>query len=414
MRIQKKTGGAPRAGHAWVGWWWAACLVVLAGCGGGGTAPTRLEPPPLPGDGGTAPAPTDLPLFTAASAPTKLSAWRHLLSDGQALSLSPKVVPYSLNTPLFSDYAHKFRTLWLPAGQQINYTASGPLLFPVGAVVTKTFFYPRATAQDPGLLGAAKTEPMDAGETVDLAANRLIETRLMVREPSGRWGAVTYVWDADQQDATLVRSGQNIGIELLDADGARTPFIYAVPTEAQCWTCHVTNVSTGAFDAIGPQAHNLNRPYAYAAGSFNQLDHLATLKLLAGYTAPPAPMVVWNDTAAPLSQRARAYLDVNCASCHNSAGRSGHTGLWLGLGVSDPRNLGVCKPPVGGQQNGRFSFDVAPGDADASFLFYRLGNYRINSEPPRVAMPELGRHVFHTEGNALVRDWINAMAPGCP
>lgn len=413
MRFRKKPGRAPRTGRRAGGWWLAAC-VVLAGCGGGGTATTVLEPAPLPGDGTAVPAPTDLPLFTAASAPAKLSAWRHLLSDGQTLSLSPKVLPYSLNTPLFSDYAHKFRTLWLPAGAQMDYTASGPLQFPVGAIVTKSFFYPVATAQAAGAFGALKVDQVEGGETVDLAANRMLETRLMVREPTGRWGAVTYVWDADQQDATLVRSGQNIAIDLVDAQGARTPFTYAVPTDAQCVTCHATNISTGTFEPIGPKANNLNRHYAYAAGNIKQLDHLAALQMLAGYTAPAPQLAVWNNPSASLNERTRAYLDVNCASCHNSAGRSGNTGLWLGVGVTEPLRVGICKPPEGGQQNRPFSFDVTPGNADASFLHHRLTNYRINSEPPRVAMPELGRHVFHAEGNALVRDWINAMAPGCP
>jgi uncharacterized repeat protein (TIGR03806 family) len=353
-------------------------------------------------------------VFSATSAPTKLSAWRLLLSDGQTLSLQKTVLPYSLNTPLFSDYSHKVRTLWLPAGTQMDYTASGPLQFPVGAIVTKSFFYPRATAQVAGAIGALKNEQVEGGETVDLVANRLLETRVMVREPTGRWGAVTYVWDADQRDATLVRSGQNIAVELVDVQGTRTPFTYAVPTDAQCVTCHATNVSTGTFEPIGPTASNMNRRYTYTAGDINQLDHLAALQMLAGYTAAAPVMAVWNDPAASLGDRARAYLDVNCASCHNSAGRSGNTGLWLGLDVSEPLRLGICKAPAGGQQNRQFSFDVTPGNADASFLYFRLGNYRLNSDPPRVAMPELGRHVFHAEGNALVREWINGMAPGCP
>jgi len=407
-------------------WMWATAaavtgvVVAVAGCGGGSApvADTVLSPITDPGtEPETNPGeetPSGVVVFTAASAPAKLSAWQLLLSDGQTLSLQQTVLPYSLNTPLFSDYSHKLRTLWLPTGAQINYTASGPLQFPVGAVVTKSFYYPRAPGQTAGAMAALKSEQVDGGETVDLASHQMLETRLMVREPTGRWGAVTYVWDADQQDATLVRNGQNIAVELVDAQGARTPFIYAVPTDAQCITCHATNISTGTFEPIGPKANNLNRSYAYAVGNINQLEHLAALQMLAGYTAPAPRLAVWNDPSASLNERTRAYLDVNCASCHNSAGRSGNTGLWLGVGVTEPLNLGVCKPPVGGQQNGRFSFDVTPGDADASFLHHRLTNYRINSDPPRVAMPELGRHVFHAEGNALVRGWINAMAPGCP
>lgn len=387
-------------------WRWAAvaACVVLAGCGGGSTSVAD------PG----AQAPPGVVVFSAAGAPSQLSAWQLLLSDGQTLRLQATVQPFSLNTPLFSDNAHKFRTLWLPAGARINYTATGPLQFPVGAIVTKSFFYPRAPALATGAIGALKSEQVEGGETVDLVANRLLETRLMVREPSGRWGAVTYVWDADQKDATLVRSGQNIAIELVDAEGTRTPFTYAVPTDAQCVICHTTDVRTGTFEAIGPQANNLNRSYAYAVGTLNQLDHLAALQMLAGYAAPAPKLAVWNDPGASVNDRARAYLDVNCASCHNSAGRSGNTGLWLGVGVTEPLRLGVCKPPVGGQQNRLFGYDVTPGSADASFLYFRLSNYRQNSVPPRVAMPELGRHVFHAEGNALVRDWINAMAPGCP
>ena len=319
-----------------------------------------------------------------------------------------------MNTSLFSDYAHKLRTLWIPKGAQIGYVADGPLQFPVGAILTKTFFYPNATASAPGVIGAAQTDQVEGGETVDLASNRLIETRVMVREPNGIWGAVTYVWDADQKDATLVRTGQNVSIELVSATAVRQTFTYAVPNDSQCVLCHKTNVSAGTFEAIGPKASNLNRDYAYAAGTANQLDKLAALQILTGYVAPAPKMVVWNDLAVPLADRARAYLAVNCSSCHNATGRAANTNLWLAADVTSPSNLGICKPPVGGQQRGRFTYDINPGNAEDSFLYFRMNSYRTNANPPSVTMPELGRHVFHAEGNALVRDWINAMSPICP
>lgn len=287
----------------------------------------------------------------------------------------------------------------------------------MGAIVTKTFFYPKAVANTPGAIGAEQSDQTDGGETVDLTSNRLIETRLMVREPSGLWGAVTYVWDADQRDATLVRAGRNIRIELVTAQGVRTPpFTYAVPTDSQCLTCHKTNLSTGTFELLGPKANNVNRDYIYAAGPQNQLDAMVAAQVMTPYTAPAPRMVVWSDTAKPVVDRARAYLDVNCASCHNPVGRAGNTGLGLGLQETVASRLGVCKLPVrgpqGGQQNGQFTYDVTPGNADASFLYYRLINDRPGSSPKTVAMPELGRHVFHVEGNELVRDWINSMT-GC-
>ncbi len=395
--------------------WQSACVVLaslllgVAGCGGGGGTTTAATPPVIP----TPDIPTPV-IFTAAMAPAKLSAWNLALSDGQALTLQQGVLPYSMNTALFSDYAHKLRTLWIPKGSQIGYVDDGPLQFPVGAILTKTFFYPKAQASSASLIGAALTEQRDGGETVDLVNHSLIETRLMVREPGGLWGAVTYVWDADQKDATLVRTGQNIGIELVSEQGTPQVFTYAVPTDSQCLLCHQTDVTTGRFEVLGPRAGNLNRDYLYASGSANQLDKLAALQMLAAYVAPAPRMVVWNDPAEPLASRARAYLDVNCSSCHNAAGRAANTSLWLGTQVTAATNLGICKPPVGGQQNRQFAYDVAPGNAEASFLYFRISNYRINASPPRVAMPELGRHVFHAEGNALVRDWINAMSLTCP
>jgi uncharacterized repeat protein (TIGR03806 family) len=353
-------------------------------------------------------------IFAAASAPAKLSAWNYLLSDGQTLRLQEGVLPYSLNTPLFSDYSHKFRTLWVPAGSKITYVDQGPLQFPAGAIVAKTFFYPKAATSTPGAIGAAQTPQVEGGETVDLTQNRLVETRMMVREANGQWGALTYVWDEDQRDATLLRTGKTLNVELVPATGTRTAFVYEVPNDSQCIDCHATNAATRRFEAIGPQANNMNKAYAYKTGTANQLDYLVALQLLSSFTAPAPAMAVWNDSAAPLEARARAYLDVNCSSCHNSVGRSGNTGLWLGLAETDPLRLGVCKAPNGGQRNNLFTYDVTPGNADASFLYYRLGNYRLNSDPLRVAMPELGRHVFHAEGNALIQAWINGMTQTCP
>lgn len=397
----------------------ASLLLAVAGCGGGGTTatatvpvvPTPVVPTPVTPDTSDT---TTVTVFAAATAPSKLSAWHLTQSDGQTLTLPQGVLPFSMNTSLFSDYAHKLRTLWIPKGTQIGYVADGPLQFPVGAVLTKSFFYPKAVASTPGVIGAAQTDQVDGGETVDLANNRLIETRVMVREPNGLWGAVTYVWDADQKDATLVRTGQNISIELVPTQGTSKQFTYAVPTDSQCVLCHKTNVSAGTFEAIGPKASNLNRDYAYAAGTVNQLYKLVSLQMLTGYTAPAPKMVVWNDPGVPLADRARAYLDVNCSSCHSAAGRAANTNLWLGVPVTDATNLGVCKAPVSGQQRNQFAYDVTPGNAAASFLYFRMSNYRPNANPSSVAMPELGRHVFHEEGNALVRDWINAMTLTCP
>jgi hypothetical protein len=81
--------------------------------------------------------------FFAEGRPAKLSDWQMVYADGGKLALNTGVIPYDLNTPLFSDYAHKLRTIWMPSGMAAIYDANATFDFPVGTVITKTFYYPR-------------------------------------------------------------------------------------------------------------------------------------------------------------------------------------------------------------------------------------------------------------------------------
>src|SRR5450755_4027378 len=80
--------------------------------------------------------------FFAEGRPPKLSDWHVVYADGGNLALNSGVVPYDLNTPLFSDYAHKLRTVWMPRGAAAHYDADGGFDFPVGTIISKTFYYP--------------------------------------------------------------------------------------------------------------------------------------------------------------------------------------------------------------------------------------------------------------------------------
>jgi len=80
--------------------------------------------------------------FFADGRPEHLSDWRVLLVDRDALRLNAGVTAYDLNTPLFSDYAHKLRTVWMPNGAAAKYDANAAFDFPVGTIITKTFDYP--------------------------------------------------------------------------------------------------------------------------------------------------------------------------------------------------------------------------------------------------------------------------------
>jgi len=355
--------------------------------------------------------------FFSEGKPEKLSDWHLVEARDGKLAPNAGVVPYDLNTPLFSDYAHKFRTVWMPSGTSATYEADGPFDFPVGTVLTKTFFYPRGADADRKAVARSYDTTRDfapgtAHEALDLADVRLVETRVLVRRERG-WEAIPYVWNAAQTDAELARTGDAIPLELVGDDTAkadREPFVYVVPNEAQCAGCHVTDVKAKQIEPLGPRARHLDRDYAYADGTRNQLAHWAELGILAGLPATGLPKDAdWHDEKQSLDARARSYLDVNCSHCHSPTGPANTTALDLRSANADRRRLGECKPPVAaGRGTGDHLFDIVPGKPDESILLYRM----ISSEPG-VMMPEMGRNTTHKEGVELIREWIAAMPGNC-
>ncbi len=82
--------------------------------------------------------------FDAGKYPANLSTWGVIRVDDSRLVLGAGFQPYDLNTPLFTDYAHKLRAIWLPPGTQAHYDPDGVFDLPVGTIISKTFYYPKA------------------------------------------------------------------------------------------------------------------------------------------------------------------------------------------------------------------------------------------------------------------------------
>ena len=113
----------------------------------------------------------------------------------------------------------------------------------------------------------------------------------------------------------------------------------------------------------------------------------------------------WENPHYNLEGRARAYLDVNCAHCHNTKGPANTSGLFLDFGETDMKKLGIFKPPVAaGRGSGNLKFNIVPGQPDESILVYRM-----ESTDPGILMPESGRKLVHKEGVNLIREWIKSM-----
>lgn len=298
---------------------------------------------------------------------------------------APGVVPYALNTPLFSDYAEKLRFVKLPAGQTVAYNPTDVLDFPVGTTLIKTFFYPNDFRDEK-------------------RGRRLMETRLLIHEESG-WKALTYVWNEAQTDATLEVAGESTEVAYVDAEGRKQRHGYVVPNLNQCKGCHNRSER---LKPIGPSIRQLNGELTYADGRENQLLRWQKAGLLTGLPdlkdCPKTPVYNRPETGS-LDARARAWLDVNCAHCHRPDGPASTSGLNLSVSETNPTALGIGKTPVAaGRGSGGREFDIVPGKPDASILFYRL-----TSTDPGVMMPELGRKTTHREGVELVRAWIRSL-----
>ncbi|MFL6578057.1 MAG: SO2930 family diheme c-type cytochrome [Povalibacter sp.] len=350
------------------------------------------------------PSRTDAHL-TLASLPARLSDWHVVEIHDSTFTLNSDFVPYDLNSALFSDYAHKLRAIRVPAGTSIRYGAS-EFEFPVGTVIAKTFYYPRAAGADRSVVN--KVLVQEEGDSLDLRVVRLLETRLLINTESG-WIAAPYVWNEEQTQATLELAGDSVALELDDGT-VRQAFDYVIPDANQCAGCHAADHHRQILKPIGVKAPQLNKEYRYTTSVENQLKHWSREKLMSG--VPRADSIPRNarwDAPGSLDARARAYLDVNCAHCHSAQAAANTSGLLLDSHQQEPSRWGVCKIPVAsGRGSGTGAFDIVPGAPDQSILLYRM-----TSTEPDVAMPELGRSLVHVEGVALIREWIASMKGEC-
>ncbi len=350
--------------------------------------------------------------FHADENPKSLADWG--LFDIARGHITPRagLVAYELATPLFSDYAQKWRAVFVPKGMSARYDPEKTFDFPVGSIITKTFYYTTPTGSPPGQSNRVmKVTPAtyQAGATGLATSNiRLIETRLLVRRAGG-WEALPYLWNADQTEATLQRTGAEIGLDF-DDGGKTTHFTYSVPNVNQCAGCHATD-RTKKLMPIGLKARHLNRDFPGPGGEINQIARLSQIGYLSDAPAPnKAPRDArFDDPTAPIEAKARAYLDINCAHCHSATGPARVSGLWLDGPTSDPRRLGACKPPIAaGRGTGNRAFGIVPGHPEASILAYRL-----QSTDPGEMMPETGRSLTHQEGVALINAWVAGLKGGC-
>jgi len=316
----------------------------------------------------------------------KLSEYGFFVGALKELAPAEEVIPYALNSALFSDYAFKKRFVKIPKGSKTIFSNDDIFEFPEGTVLIKNFYYP-----------ADFRKPK--------AEIRILETRLLIKE-ANIWKALPYIWNDEQSEAFLSVAGKTVAVSWAHYDGTSKQINYSIPNVNQCKGCHLRG---DKLMPIGPTARQLNGAHEFLQTK-NQLiawQENGVLTDLPNITEVAA-LVNYEDTTAALDLRARAWLEINCAHCHRADGSAKNSGLHLLASETNLSKLGVGKAPVAaGKGSGGLQYDIVPGNPNKSIL-----QFRIESVHPGIMMPELGRSITHAEGAELVRKWIAEMKRG--
>ncbi|HVE43158.1 MAG TPA: PQQ-dependent sugar dehydrogenase [Planctomycetota bacterium] len=365
-------------------------------CDHGGGAIYRLE---------RTPPQKDAPLF-----PTKLSE-TGLFASVSGHQVDPALVPYSVNSPLWSDGAYKERFLALPGPEaRIDVTTSRGWNFPDRTVVVKSF----ALDQD--------------GDR-----RRWVETRLLTKQ-NGQWVGYSYLWNEEQTEATLVEAA-GLDREFKVRGGRQT---WHFPSRAECMMCHsraanfvlgLTTLQMNRGDQLamlerrgllrvdwGAEAQQAIREETQARGLTGRaLDdevrrrtdtrdqrERASSSLLAYPPEHYGKLADPSDPKADLEARARSYLHANCSICHVEAG-GGNALMELELTTArEKMNILGVKPLHDG-----FGLEgaklVDPGHPERSVLLERISKRGTGQMPP------LATSRVDDDAIRLIRDWIQGL-----
>jgi uncharacterized repeat protein (TIGR03806 family) len=328
----------------------------------------------------------------------KLSDYHFFNGDMKNQTPSLNVIPYTPASSLFSDYAHKKRFVWMPIGVKATFNGDSNVLeLPVGAALIKTFYYDNVQPNN---------------------STRILETRIMIRKQTG-WIFANYVWNEAQTEAYLDLNGSFVNISWKDENNIIKTTDYRIPSEVQCIICHKSTQIVGGNTQtihipIGIKPQNLNFNYSYETSTQNQLTKWIEQGYLENnFTLPNEnnTTVDYNDTSKSLEKRARSYVDINCAHCHQNGKHCDYRPMRFAFNetgnANGLTNMGVCVDTEDMQNFApALGKIVTPGNINRSMMYYRL-----NTTNETYRMPLHGRTIIHEEGLNLIGQWINSLQP---
>ena len=316
------------------------------------------------------------------------------------------MIPYQVNSPLWSDGAIKERFIGIPGTQTIPFQKAKSWDFPDGTVLVKTFSLPVARVSQTG------NEP-DSESSLTR-----IETRLMTRQ-KGEWHGYSYQWNADQTDAFLVDAAghdETYQITSDDDSNAVVKQTWHYPSRSECMACHSrasnyvlglsvrqTNltltgrrppITAGVLPANGiiSQFRFGKESEASSQSEFEFPEAVTNLPSLAN----PA------DTTQPLENRVRSYLHSNCANCHVKEG-GGNSKIILANDRSLSKTGLIDVTPIHDSFGITDAKLIKPAESAASILLQRM------KRRGRGQMPPLATSLVDQQAVEMISKWIDQL-----
>ncbi|MEM9717992.1 MAG: discoidin domain-containing protein [Bacteroidota bacterium] len=325
---------------------------------------------------------------TSVGIPARLSE-TGAFSNLSTLSPASGLIPYTVNTPLWSDRAMKKRWISLAndgtfdaSSEQVVFANKDPWQFPEGTVIIKHFELP-------------------IDERNPTITSRL-ETRFLVIGAAGRAYGVTYKWRVDGSDADLVLDGDDQNFTVTDVAGQSYTQTWHYPSTSECLTCHNGNAGY----VLGVNTQQLNGDFTYPSSGVtdNQLEtwaHLGIFDSPIGEVESLIRNVHLGSSTAINQYKVRSYLDANCAFCHRPGGTDA---AFDGRLKTRFESQGLLNTPVqsAGSQG---EFVLLAGDTQHSELWVRDNSVGAD------AMPPLGKSIVDQEYMNVLSEWIEEMNP---
>ena len=363
-------------------------------------------------------------------------------------TLLPSVNHFNVNSPLWSDGAHKNRWFMLKPGKSIGFKLTDDYYdYPDSAVFIKQFDIDTIVGDS---TSRVRWETRILYNVKDSVGIDSITKKIILDD---HWYGYSYKWNAAQTDANLIGIKEQKDSIRTYPNGKGNAAVmkkWVFPSRSNCAFCHrVDRPNPNGLHGrsiLGFFTAQLNGPHPDST-SINQLEYFFSKGLLTGtkpsnwnYSNVPRWAGITDSSASP-DLRARSYIAANCSGCHGARGIASyatpvtlnydfHTmteqmefrqhlinGGTYGTDTAAPFYYKKTDRIANPLANDSLSIQptlVIPGYPTKSIILARQkarnskpGDYYVGS----YAMPPLASYEVNVPAMAVISEWITNMFP---